>query len=61
MKINLMALSASATATATPSEFTRYVLPSPSKPSGGMTGTTPCISNDCSNSVSTRSTLPVNR
>ena len=43
MKINLMALSASATATATPSEFTRYVLPSPSKPSGGMTGTTPCV------------------
>ena len=48
MKINLIAFSASATATATPSEFTRYVLPSPSKPSGGMTGTMPCASSVCS-------------
>ena len=34
--------------------------PSPSKPSGGMTGTTPCASSDRSSSPSTRSTLPVN-
>ena len=61
MKISLMALSASATATATPSEFTRYVLPSPSKPSGGMTGMMPCASSVWSSSTSTRSTLPVNR
>ena len=56
-----MAFSCSATASATPSEFTRYVLPSPSKPSGGMTGTTPCASSDWSSSASTRSTLPVKR
>ena len=61
MKISLMAFSASATATATPSEFTRYVLPSPSKPSGGMTGTTPWASSVWSSSTSTRSTLPVNK
>ena len=58
-KINFAAFSASATATATPSEFTRYVLPSPSKPSGGMIGTMPCASSVCNSSTSTRSTLPV--
>ena len=43
------------------SEFTRYVLPSLSKPSGGMTGTTSFASSHWSSSTSTRSTLPVKR
>ena len=60
MKINFIAFNASATASATPSELTRYVRPSPSKPSGGITGTTSCASNVCNSAVSTRSTLPVN-
>ena len=61
MKISLVAFSASATASAMLSELARYVLPSPSKPSGGITGTIPWFSSVCRSSVSTRSTLPVSK
>ena len=58
-KMSFEALSASATSRATPSELTRKVRPSPSKPSGAMTGMTPFSKSWLRNSVSTRSTRPV--
>ena len=59
MKSSLVAFNSLATASATASLFNLNVLPSPSKPKGGMTGVMPCASRDCKNSASTRSTLPV--
>ena len=50
---------ASATSSAMPSEFTRNVRPSPSKPIGGMTGVMPSFRKRWSDFVSTRSTRPV--
>ena len=55
----VMALMALATSSAMPSEFTRNVRPSPSKPIGGMTGVMPSFRKRCSIFASTRSTRPV--
>ena len=58
-KISFSAFNASATSSATPSELTRYVRPSPSTPIGGITGIIPFSSKVSRNRVSTRSTRPV--